>query len=208
MPPKEVKLPKEPRYLTGDDVFMRLDGGLVKYLGEPYMAHSNGKKVNLTSLLTKGFVETVDANSTLLDISAIEIGYVNHKHTVLYVTRMPIRKQKQTTSYCNTIYYKLGESSGRPFAYDAFFSQGVYDAIKGNYKSFKEVIGVLAESPGAIAISNRFALQKTEKEASTRVYFENSLIGDVNADGDVMLQPEYNDSVVVMALASLGIGVH
>lgn len=212
MLPKKVKTAKEPRYLNKDDVFMRLHDSLVKYSGVPYLAIADEKNIVLRSLVTKTNLFSVDANSPLLDISSIEIGYINYSAgKVFYVSRMPLRKQKQGTSYINCVCYSLGSRDMEIVSKELIYSKSVHDAIRGVYPEYKEALQSIRDGlRSAVAISRNIALGTgpSGEKGVINIYFEQELIGEINSEDEAVLLPSYNDSVVVMSLANLGIGTY
>lgn len=206
----------EPVYMNSEDTNMRLDSSIVRYKGSPYWAQATGSKsrINLFSLIKseEGLpVYEIDANDPDLDVSSIEIGYCNHKSLgTVYITRAPYRKQKQGLSSVNTLWASVGSSNLKSLTGTQFFDEGIISAILGEYPSVKTVLKSLSDNYGewkAEAISNSFCLSAQPK-GTIEVYFEQSKIGKLEEDGSMTGSLGYVDSILVMKLASLGIGVN
>lgn len=206
----------EPVYMNTEDTNMRLDSSIVRYKGNPYWAQATGNKarINLCSLVKENEgspIYEIDANDPDLDVSSIEIGYCNHKSLgTVFITRAPYRKQKQGLSSVNTLWTTVGGSNLKSLTATQFFDEGIIDAILGNYPSVKTAVKSLGNSFGdwkAEAISSSFCLFADPKGSIT-VYFEQSKIGKLEEDNSMTGSLGYVDSILVMKLASLGIGVN
>jgi hypothetical protein len=203
----DFEMHEEPRYLKSEDVSMRLDGSIVKYKGVYKYAvyESEGTNIGLYDFSKKQLnsKSIIDANDPELDISSVDIGYVNidSYDMAAYVTRLPYRKQKQGTSAQNTKYQFCGDSEWFNFGNHDFaiISPDVYRALVGGYPDLAKAV---KSRKNSVAISRDFAIKN-----STEVYFQNALIGTLEKL-DVKLDGRYNDSVMIMKLAGIGVGVY
>ncbi len=208
----------EPVYLNAEDTSMRLDASLIRYKGVPYWVQVTGSnsKIRLFELKAgmQNFVHELDANDEDIDVSSVEIGYCNHETMgTIYITRAPYRKQKQGLSSVNALWASVGSSSCsslKSLTSTQFFDKGISDAVQNKYPLVKDALEKLKKSAGEwvnVAISGNFCLSKNSK-GSIDVYFEQSKIGRLEEDGTMTGSIGYVDSVLVMKLSSLGIGVN
>lgn len=181
----------EKRYEKPEDAVMRLDKSVVRWKGIPVWLRCEGGYKYAPHALdgTSKVPATVDANSTDLDISSPELGYVNVTNgsvqDIVYVARIPARKQKQGVDGTGLSYRRAG---GQTLHKD---SQGwgvcfkdLDKTIRGEYPSAKEAYDTVTKTKAlSVAFSRKLAFSKVEENPKIiRVLMTKEVIGFVVPD--------------------------
>lgn len=208
--PLDFDMEPDERYLEDSDVNMRMDGALCMYKGKPYLAYAHGdKRLKLVDMLVNPleYAYTVDANDEDVDVSAIDIGYVYDEscRTAMYISRIPIRKQKQGTCTTNTYFQLLHSPTWKNWdnASVSMMTKELFKALNGIYYTYDDLVKMSAT---AVPVAKHFAVDTTKS-----FFYQNSKIGElITVDGIqcVKLLPEYNDSVMTYRLSGIGYGVY
>lgn len=217
-PKLDFDMMDEPIYLTTDDVHMRLDASIVRFNGVPYVAYSDGFYLTLFTLENKDTStiahKHVSFKDKRLDITAIDIGYANLDgfSGAFYITRTPVRKQKQGSCSTNLLIASAGKPGFVPAAQEHLLNIGVFRALTGKYPTLKEALTTLSSIQTSVGLSPNFAVVK-EKEG-TKLYFDQQDVGTIIPDSSteqgfsVKLKPTFHDSIMSVKLSQLNIGVY
>jgi hypothetical protein len=184
---------------------MRLDASIVKFKGLPYLAYASGFSLNLFEIADKNnavlMYKNVSFKDSRLDITAIDIGYANLDEfsQAFYITRTPVRKQKQGSCGANLVSAAVGHKSFSPLPHEHLFNKGIRRAIVGDYPPLVDaVVLVNSKEYKSRGLSPNFAIIKNGK--SIDLYFDQSLIGEIVPDPtteagfSAKLRPIYSDS--------------
>lgn len=204
------------RYLTPEDVKLRLDECIIKVDEDFYFVRADGMKIKMFNInsINLNPVGVIDANSDRIDLTSINPGYVNHNDYAVYVTRAPYRKQKQGIGLHNLIY--LVETNMDKVPPNLLFSTEMVQALYNKYPSYKEALKkVRSTSPGMVkryAFTKSFMLCRdlTSSQADLNLitlWYESEPIGTVDENNVVTLNPLMYNSVFIYALTGLGIEV-
>lgn len=157
------------RYILEKDLIDRLNGCTFLLDGIPVVVEWAGDE-NLTVFdITMGQVITkIRADDPRLDISSLELGYMNSPQRVYYIFRDPIKKYQQGVSPNNT---RVSSIDGTPLDMHVFFgfdsrrysfvrSKEFADSIMGNFPTIENFFQ--SEHIKEAAISQEIALQRSE----------------------------------------------
>lgn len=153
------------RYLTEEDIQLRINDTLCRLDGEPVYVSSSGKypHVMCVPILGESAPEILDANSSRLDVSSPEFGMVQQGTDVYFGVRLPLRQQKQGLSNGNHQYTLIGVPSRnvRP-NHKGFFSdkRPLAKSIKNLYPSIEEAREIY-QAGGSVPLSRRIALSRS-----------------------------------------------
>lgn len=166
------------------DLPRRLDRGLVRYNGHPYIIRTDRdrREVSLISFNSKQNMK-VQVDDPALDISTPPLGYFQaNASTVLYVTRRPMRQFRQTVSDETVSFSTLGDKEKGNFLKYTLFCKGMEDALLNIFPSYEEVRVEFERSVDRIekALSIDVALQWVPELKIIHVYYKNELVGLVS----------------------------
>lgn len=166
---------KGDKYETVDEVKFRLESSVVLYDGKPVyisrvgMAEADDKKeiarvyfydLPLLNGDKKGGGETRKyLSSRKFDLSPFKMGYMNDKGRATFVSRAPVRQNKQgLTSNVTTFQDMMGRRSEDVSFNTMIRSQGFVDMVAGKYPSFQECGDMLDNKDIlSVALSRSFA---------------------------------------------------
>ena len=200
----------KPKYLD-QDIRQRLEGGIIFYNGLPHYvtnARSGSSRplslVPLTDMNGEPF--NVSLDDDLLDISSQKLGYVNHRNNAYYLSRIPVRRYKQ--SLClnsleifspsqNASVYNAGNGSGNSgLARDILFGLSAHHMFTNSYPSSKGAIKQLQSgSVNSIALSRNVAVTRNDFGVC-HVWYKSQNVGYLDSKGMVKI-PEDEMSFVV-----------
>lgn len=151
--PASVKKKTSVRYLTNSDAQMRLHGSVVMFDNIPVFIEQNSDSIKFEVTPLDGVSKvpnTVSANDERLNISSVELGYVNLTSKAVtpdavYVQRIPARKQKQGVTADSLFFYREGgeslwmDSRGWkvPFVDLDRTIRGVYPSVQEAYEAVR-----------------------------------------------------------------------
>lgn len=163
---------KGDKYENAEEVRFRLENTVVMYDRQPVYisrvevpdAEDKGEiaRVYFYDLPLKGagLKETRKfLSSKKFDLAPFPMGYVNHNGQASFVTRNPVRQNKQGLVAATTIITNIkGQKSEEIGFNDLLRSQGFVDMVNGNYPSFKEAGESLGNKDhSSVAVSRMFA---------------------------------------------------
>lgn len=198
------------RYLTKEDVNMRLDNCIVRYKGEPFMSkYAGGLQIKLYYMdESNRDPMLVNSNDIDLDISSFDIGYVNRGERAWFITRVPYRKQKQAVCIHNVVwstfmnnYQKLDDS--------LLMTKYTDDAIRMIYPTYKDCLEWVKAKASNVsrAFNTNFALHKS-KDGEILLLMNEEKIGIFNPDTQIIdLLSDHVNSIITFKLANLGVPV-
>lgn len=203
----------EQRYLSAHDVSMRWNNGLAKYKGKWYHAQARPEETKLTllDLVSKNQVMIVDPNDDGFHVTTPDLGFLNSKHGVMFLSRAPVRRQKQAAATENLLFEIPGGSSGG-LSSNLMWGRDFVDMLNNVYPAYQTAIGSLSEKNPSLAFSRDFAVT-LKKTAGSRVYHNlwfkgNNLVSEKDSDVQVwVLEGKYNNSLMIQSLAQLGVPI-
>lgn len=195
---------KLPRYVQDSDVNMRLNHSYVRYGGRAAYVHDvSGFTIRV---ITDPMVDAikVHVDDPELDISSPPTGYCVTKEKSLWISRMPLRQQKQgleahtINGYAEGMNFQAEPVTGLP---------GVsfcLDMINGFYPTVDQAIRRLANKEvSSIAFRRQFCFSRlTDAKTTFGLKFIGRPIGLFDSDtGTAILSSCYGGSPVAAALA-------
>lgn len=172
-------------YRSSNDIETKLHGSFVRYDGTVVSVVSASSKILKLSYSPPGVSGTkiieVNPADPLLDISAIDIGYVNIPDlsnsgkilSVSFFSRKSHKQYKQGTAPSNVVSTTIdGEKPGSPSSY--LGTDYVFRQLNGEYPKLSELVGVKAA-----ALSKDVAVQFLPT-GQLLVYYRTRLISCVN----------------------------
>lgn len=165
---------KGDKYETAEETKFRLEGTIVLYDGKPvYITRVNAvgaedkkeiARVYFWELPVPKAASAKDEvrkylSSRHFDLTPFKMGYLNHGGAATFVSRLPIRQQRQGLC-ANTCTFSdvLGKPS-RTLDYNTMIhSPGFIEMVEGKYPSFKDAGELLGDQrTSSIAVSRSFA---------------------------------------------------
>lgn len=205
----------EERYVKPEDAYMRLDGSVVKYKDDYYYACSarDTFKLTLYDLPTKKEKLVINPNSPDLDVRSVPLGYMNDRpDRALFIYRVPFRKQKQGISPENIMcIHDYTPGAELSIGQGAIFSLSFYKMLKNDYPDFEELLktNLTGKSSFNQAFSRDFSLGYAGGgKDSLDLFFKAIKVGTINKkSGMAEILPVFNNSVIILKLASYGVSV-
>lgn len=167
---------KGDKYETTEEVKFRLESSIVVYDGEPvYISQvmmpgaEDAKEIARVFFYSLPLVKAMDAgrkeatrkylSSRKFDLSPFKMGYMNHLGEATFVSRAPLRQNKQGLTQATTVLTNcMGKKSDRITFGEMCRAQGFVDMFHGKYPSFKEAGEMLNEkNTTSVAVSRSFA---------------------------------------------------
>jgi len=170
------------------DLRQRIGSGLIRYRDEVYIVYDlikDDTQIMLTSIEDfcngNGKTITVSVNDEDLDVTAIELGYVNiPKQGAYYLSRGPDRRYRQLTCPDNLEIYSpfFNRVETRNLnRQSALYNTGTVDMFKNKYPSIAEAIKSLnSDSVNSVAVSRDVALT-VDAIKLIRVFLKDMQIG-------------------------------
>lgn len=212
--PKKAVVPgdiENGRYPKKEDAIMRLDKSVFLYGSNPVYGvvddECQSDEIKVKPLPEgNGGTQTVKYNDDLINFNHRDPGFFEQGSTILYVSRVPARKQKQGFNSDSIVSKVFKTDTGKFVQFTLstgyLFEPGFAKAFLGEYRPVSESFEIHKSSERPVAVSNRLAL------AAGKVFFDLDCIGDVTKDSKapcITLNSSYLDSVLVMHLSNLGI---
>ena len=208
---------EDQRYPHATDVTLRLDKTVILYKGEPYYVTSGDPELPIIQAWklpiksnTSAFL--IDANDKDINVSSISVGYMNINKDTYYLSRTPVRKQKQGICHHNLVYSRIGSFESNDIPSEWVKTEAFYNSITGNFHSFKDTLEWLTKEIKGYdayrmkAISQDVCLFKKDNEP-IRIYRDQVYIGDI-VNERAKIKPLYLDSILVIRLSELSIGIY
>ena len=157
------------RYPNSHDAGMRLNNSIVMFKDIPVFVRQEGESIKFHLQPLDGVSrvpELVSANDEDLNIESVPLGYVNltSPQDVVYVSRLPARKQKQGLDIGNINYFREGgqnmytDSNGWKVPFPALAK-----TITGDYPSAKQAYDLVTKTKAlGVAFNRKMAFSKTE----------------------------------------------
>jgi hypothetical protein len=164
---------KGDKYESVEEVKFRLEGSIVTYEERPVyisrvsMPGEGDEKGEIARVffhelpLNEGKAGEVRKylTSRKFNLSPFRMGYMNLKDKAVFVSRLPVRQNKQGLTAATTVFTDVFGNKCRDIDFNTMCrSQGFADMVNGKYPSFKEC-GELLDQKGreSVAISRSFA---------------------------------------------------
>ena len=169
------------RYPSSHDVALRLNKTVVRWQGQPVFVQglNEGTQVILWDMHESGQTFIVDANDSRLDISSPNLGFFMYGSRAYYVTRRPIRSQRQGLDVERLNYYDIASGGWTGFHRDDMVMFGLRKMIMREYPP---ISAVKDPEISSIAISPTWGIRKTSSRKHAMVYHKTELVGIFNPD--------------------------
>ena len=170
------------------DVRQRIGSGLIRYKNEPYVVLDvirDDSQVIVTSLdsYSNGTSEmkTVNVNDPELDVSAIELGYINTKtNGALLLSRGPDRRYRQLTSPDNLTIFSPAKDRDETRNLNRtaiLYSAGAVDMFNNVYPTIRDAMILMNSGKiHSVAVSRDVALT-IDQIKMVKVYVKDMQIG-------------------------------
>lgn len=179
---------------------MRLNDCIIRYDGKPFHVLADGMSIVLHSIANGTPIEKVLANSSRLDVSSVEVGYVNFQ-IPKFISRAPYRRQKQGIASDNLLYREHNHNDSDLVRRDWMFTQEFSDMLNGVYPSYE---ACMIDSRKTLAFSRSFLIDKFKE--NTKLYHNEVLIGIKPRTSPLFrLEEHANHSVMAMKLTTYGV---
>lgn len=164
---------KGDKYETTEEVRFRLEGSVVVYDGDlVYITRvTMPEEVEEKKEIARVFFEPLPyggnrgkevrkyLSSRKFDLTPFRMGYMNYKGRAIYLSRSPVRQNRQGLSNNNLSILEInGKRAGDVNFGRLIAEQGFVDMFKGKYPDFKTAGELLGDKDvSSVAISNTFA---------------------------------------------------
>lgn len=195
----------EKKYLTRDDIHLRLSGVVLKYknsFGYSSLA-DEGMNIRFTPYTetgSSGQDMLIDANSPDLDIASPPLGYMQvNANTAAYVTRAPVRRQKQGLSTENISAWVVNGTNIREFN-PYYCSREFFHMLYEKYPTRKDILKTLGKAVlgYSFCLSKSFAL--SVESNSLILYRTNTPIGTIDVVNNfIQLYPYWEGDSILIA---------
>lgn len=153
------------------DYAQRLDHTWCRYKGIPVYVRVQGDRIS-GSYDCQDYFVIQDLED--FDISSLELGYVNHRNKVSYVTRVPSQRYKQGVCSSNVSFEGIAEGRSAREAVVEVTSTAFKNMLNGVYPPLEKVLKNLSE--GEVAISRDIAIS-TDILGVKSVFYKQKLVG-------------------------------
>jgi hypothetical protein len=162
---------KGDKYETQEEVKFRLENTVVMYDGEPvYITSVANVEAEDKAEIARVFFQTLPYNprnksvrkylsSKKFDLAPFKMGYMNHGGEAIFVSRIPIRQNRQGLSQGATLFKDIRGRNAENINFSHMIqSPGFVEMVQGKYPSFKDAGALLADKESSsVAISRSFA---------------------------------------------------
>lgn len=172
-------------YKLPHDLETRLGGSLFMYKGRLYSYSFDGELIRTKDILSGEYGPRLPVDDPDIDISSIELGYVNSygagrddsstpKTTAVYVTRAPLKQWRQGVHPNNVQVVAVSGSWVSWSRESLLYSRGFAEACMGVFPTLAEALKV--PSGSSVALSRTVALHKADY-GSVGVYYKCKAVG-------------------------------
>lgn len=163
-------------YLNYQDAMMRLNDTICLYEGEPvYVVMSGNDQTEAVIRFYDGTSrrsKVINYTDDKFTYHPIRLGYMNIGKNTFYLTRSPVRRQKQGLSQDNIVNQSNTRISSRWFP-----SKGLTHCIQGKYPSLKDALKLLNDrKTKGVAVDRDIALKLADTSTIT-IYFKERTVG-------------------------------
>lgn len=164
---------------VGKDIADRLHSTVIRYKGHPYMASVTGDLICLHDLTNGNLCHKVYSGDEDLDISSINIGYINiadpEYRLAVYLKREPFRRYKQGIEIQH-LSQKVLRSGMGPLHSSKIQGRGFVDGVLGVYPSLgKAIMDITKNGWFSVAVSRDVALKR--EDSLLKVYLKDDEVG-------------------------------
>ena len=172
------------RYLSREDLSLRLDGTMCMYGDEPCQVCVDpdqvGDEIKIKYLTKDARWRTIEYTEDKFTPHGIELGYINYAGMAYYITRQPVRRNQQGLNFQN-IHVSDGGSTS------ILFTVQTRDCIKNIYPSLrKSYDNVSAGSDLSCAFHRDFCIYHLEKALKSLKY-KNRTVGFIGKNYEIQL---------------------
>jgi hypothetical protein len=189
----------------GDDIRARLNGTIIRWKGVPYLADVSGDgQIALLDVATGNLIARIESDDDNIDISSINIGYVNiinpDYKTAVYLKREPTRQFRQGIAI-DHLTQKVLRKDLNSVPRGAIMSTGFVDAVMGRFPSIDGAFDLITKKGWfSVAISRDIAVRR---EADLlKVYLKESEVGYIRLGTKKLIVPKTEQSYYHVALLS------
>jgi len=148
---------------------MRLHQSIVRYKNRPVLvlaateASTNLCARPLDNIDDDKAAFIINANDEDLDISSVPLGYVNTENDAVFVSRVPVRRQKQGVSTDNTVVNYHGVGNAHNDGLFGFHLKYLIATIEGHYPSVEDALAEVLKDKRGRAFHRYFAFGKQDR---------------------------------------------
>lgn len=164
----------------GEDVKGRLHNTIIRYKDYPYMCDvSSAGLIGLHDISSGNLIANVESEDPELDISSINIGFVNliapENKFCVYLKREPLRQFKQGI-VLELLSQKVLRDKTDSVAKGALMSRGFVDAVLGRFPTYDEGLDMITKKGWtSVALSRDIAIKR--EEDLLKVYIKDTEVG-------------------------------
>ena len=173
----------------GKDLEDRLGGTIIRYKEIPYRCRIAGEILVLSSLVENVNVVNVEPDDERLDISSIQLGYVNSTQykQCAYLKRLPLRRYKQGITHDAVSFRVLKSPVEEQLATrsaDYIYSPDFLDMCSNTYPDYETAKVMLTKADArkkiykSVALSKEIALLKVNDQI--QIFIKEDAVGWVN----------------------------
>lgn len=186
------------KFLSRDDLHMRLHGCLCMYNGEPVKVEVGDFKkdtdITVLYLDAKKKKEVVDYTSDGFTASGIKLGYVNYEGSAYYTARIPVRRNQLGINLNNT------NAKGELI----LFSKQMRNTILGKYPPLSDAIKAIASDKVVkMAFHRHFAVEMNSIHFMNLLH-KDRVVGTITFKGSIHLFDTPDASFIGRILAREG----
>lgn len=197
-------------YLNRQDAVMRLDGTICKFEDDPVYVEFHGEddphKVHISYFDGSGRrSKTVKYTSPDFTYHPINLGYININNNAYYLSRSPVRRQKQ--GLARDSIRILPHPRGLHGSFHYFPSIELSKTIKGDYPSLKKAIKSIERGKvKGIAVDRDVAFRESDMDLFS-ILFKERIVGHYNVNTQTVTW-ENNEmtSIIFRILERKGLG--
>lgn len=179
-------------YTLEKDLQDRLSHSIIRYDGVPYLCVYEKKgRLSLYHPVTSEKIKEIKPDDPLLDISSIEVGYMNmctahtnNKNRVFYLVRLTKKKYIQGLTVGGLYAYTIdNEANSLTHDVDIIRTDGFYKSITGDFPTIGNLLTTMRAGE-QWAVAQDVALRKSRLGLTT-LYYRNKELGYFEDGSDV-----------------------
>jgi hypothetical protein len=181
-----------------EDIKARLHGTIIRHRDHPYSCEASGSGlIALHDISSGNLVANVESDDPELDISSINIGFVNlpapEQRFCVYLKREPLRQFKQGI-VLESLTQKVLKDKVDHVSKGALMSRGFVDAVLGRFPTYEDALDMITKkSWTSVALSRDIAIKREEE--LLKVYIKDTEVGYIRlTNTQEVIVPKGNQS--------------
>lgn len=204
------------RYPSDHDVSLRLNNTFIRYKGKCYLVKPVGKdtKISLFDITDPMWskptkkAEIVNANDKDVDVTSIELGFVQGLQKLYYVCRAPYRKQLQGIAFENILCRSLNENHFENVQAEVLYSENFIDMLEDRYPTYEKAHEMLGKPYTQVAFAKKLALTLHGPD-KMHLYLNLTKIAEKKkTDNGWFLDQDYNTSTLAQYVSNKGVPLY